>query len=197
MIYSLLKQQDYTKMLWKNGKGYTYEIAKDTTQCQEGSFNWRISMAQVDQNGSFSDFSGYQRVISVLEGEGIHLAIDDQSEEKLYPFTAFAFDGASQTQCTLLKDPVTDFNLIYAPQKYRARCQWLNINEIQRFCSQAQTILIFSVCDSMTIKTNQFNETLGKHETLFMTQNESLKQFDLITQANQNHFCCVIELSKI
>lgn len=71
----LLESVHYRRMLWKNGTGTTEEICRYP---DHDPFCWRLSIAQVAESGSFSLFSGYQRVNSVLEGKGIKLEIDDQ-----------------------------------------------------------------------------------------------------------------------
>ncbi len=41
-----LSSADYKRMLWKNGAGYTIELARSEESSLE-SFDWRISMADV------------------------------------------------------------------------------------------------------------------------------------------------------
>jgi environmental stress-induced protein Ves len=38
----------------------------------------------------------------------------------------FAFKGESAGGCRLITGPIRDFNLIYSPQRYHARLQWLD-----------------------------------------------------------------------
>ena len=195
MQHSILRLQEYRQMLWKNGKGFTYEVAKNGT---DEHYDWRISMAEVKEDGSFSDFTGFQRVISVLEGEGIRLTIDNKNAQNINPLSAFAFKGESKTHCALLKDVVKDFNLIYRPDVFRARFQWLDTKQKQSFCSQAQTILIFSAASAIDICSDGLNAQLGCYDSLLLTQNDALTQIDLGTQGQTDaSYCCVIELSSL
>ncbi len=195
MHYSILRLQDYRQMLWKNGKGFTYEVAKNGT---DEHYDWRISMAEVKEDGPFSDFTGFQRVISVLEGQGIRLTIDDKEAQDINKLSAFAFNGESKTHCALLKDVVKDFNLIYRPDVFRARFQWLNTKNTQSFCSQAQTILIFSAGQTIQVCSDALNEQLNCYDSLLITQNNALTQIDLSTQGQTDaSYCCVIELSSL
>jgi environmental stress-induced protein Ves len=68
----IIHPHDFKRLPWKNGKGETIELAIN----EDGSladFDWRISMASVTEDGPFSDFSGYQRHLLLLEGTGIEL----------------------------------------------------------------------------------------------------------------------------
>lgn len=43
-MIELIRADQYTKMLWKNGAGFTLEIARSQGG---GDFDWRISMGQM------------------------------------------------------------------------------------------------------------------------------------------------------
>ena len=66
-------------MPWRNGGGTTQEVA-----CNPGgssaAFDWRLSLADVGQDGAFSAFTGYQRILTVLEGRGIELTVDGRRQ---------------------------------------------------------------------------------------------------------------------
>ncbi|MBO6277010.1 MAG: HutD family protein, partial [Pseudomonas sp.] len=139
----VLRAVDYPRMPWKNGGGSTEEITRDAGEGLVG-FGWRLSIADIGESGGFSRFEGYQRIISVLQGAGMNLQVDGASTRALLPFDPFAFKGESTVSCTLIDGPIRDFNLIYAPQRYAARLQWLDATVPQRLFSSAQTVLVFS-----------------------------------------------------
>ena len=100
----------FVRQAWKNGGGSTTELAR------EGSgerWLWRLSIAEVERSGPFSDFTGYERTILLLEGAGMELEVGGTVavtlSERYRPFT---FDGGAATTCTLLDGAVRDFNLI-------------------------------------------------------------------------------------
>ena len=100
----------HVRQPWKNGAGTTTELAR---QGGTGGFLWRLSIADVERSGPFSDFTGYRRIIMLLEGRGVALTFDRGPPvvlDRLY--RAFAFDGAWRTECRLLDGPVRDMNLI-------------------------------------------------------------------------------------
>ena len=56
--FNITKPEDFITMPWRNGLGSTIELVKHWSG---DSFQWRLSMADVTQDGAFSDFSGYDR----------------------------------------------------------------------------------------------------------------------------------------
>ena len=173
---------DYVRMPWKNGGGSTEEITRDAGTGLDG-FGWRLSIADIAESGGFSTFAGYQRVITVIQGAGMVLTVDGEEQRGLLPLQAFAFTGDSQVSCRLITGPIRDFNLIYSPQRYHARLQW--IDGEQRFFSTAQTVLVFSVADEVKV----LDQKLGHHDCLQVDGNTDLLE---VTVSGR---CCVIELS--
>jgi len=107
-----LKPADYKTMPWKNGGGTTTELMAESNGTAEG-YDWRLSIASVAQSGPFSDFSGYDRSIMLVEGKGFTLKFAEGGTYQLVrSFEPLRFDGAWQTNCTLIDGPVKDFNLI-------------------------------------------------------------------------------------
>lgn len=106
-----LSEHDYTRQRWKNGGGFTTELAIH----REGvdRWLWRLSVAEVEQFGDFSDFSGYERTIMLLAGNGMELVFDGNATRRINAlYRPFVFDGSCKTYCRLLDGPVTDMNLI-------------------------------------------------------------------------------------
>lgn len=185
-VTKVLRAKDYPRMPWKNGGGSTEEITRDAGTGLEG-FGWRLSIADIGESGGFSTFAGYERVITVLQGEGMTLRVDGQDTRPLLPLDPFAFSGESQVSCTLLGGAIRDFNLIYAPQRYNARLQWLDGE--QRFFSSAGTVLVFCVTELLEVKAGNSDEKLGRHDCLQLDGNAGL------LEVSTNGPCCVIELT--
>lgn len=173
---------EYVRMPWKNGGGSTEEITRDAGTGLDG-FGWRLSIADIAESGGFSTFAGYQRVITVIQGAGMVLTVDGEEQRGLLPLQAFAFKGDSQVSCRLITGPIRDFNLIYSPQRYHARLQW--IDGEQRFFSTAQTVLVFSVADEVKV----LDQKLGHHDCLQVDGNTGL--LDLCVTGRS----CIIELT--
>ncbi|WP_416422011.1 HutD family protein [Pseudomonas sp. App30] len=182
-----LRAAGYPRMPWKNGGGSTEEITRDGGDGLDG-FGWRLSIADIGESGGFSSFAGYQRVITVLQGAGMVLTVDGEASRELQPFDAFAFKGDSAVACALVGGAIRDFNLIYAPARYRARLQWLEAP--QRLFSAAHTVLVFSVADALTVKADATTHILGLYDCL------QIETAALTELAIDGH-CCLIEISPL
>ena len=186
---TVLRAADYPRMPWKNGGGSTEEITRDAGEGLDG-FGWRLSIADIGESGSFSRFDGYQRVITVLQGAGMHLQVDDEQSRALLPFDAFAFKGDSEVSCRLIDGPIRDFNLIYSPQRYSARLQWLQAGS--RLFTPAQTVLVFAADEHVDVRVgNTRHEQLGRYDCLQLSGNRELLEIAITGRS------CLIELNRV
>jgi len=113
-----LKAADFTPQPWRNGGGSTTQLA---VHGDGDSWTWRLSLAEVARSGPFSDFSGYDRIIMLVAGTGMELAIDGHAAVRLHDaFRPFSFDGGARTECRLLDGPVRDLNLMVDRRRARA-----------------------------------------------------------------------------
>ncbi len=189
----LLRAADYPRMPWKNGAGSTLEIARDRGEGLEG-FGWRLSIADIGESGGFSAFTGYQRIIGVLEGDGMQLQVDGALSRPLLPFDPFAFGGDSRVECRLLGGAIRDFNLIYAPQRYAARLRWLTLERPQRLSSSAPVVLVFSAAQALEVRLDDGSAArLGRYDCLRIEQAADLAELQL--QGGAADLCCLIELT--
>ncbi|EOQ74705.1 HutD/Ves family protein [Acinetobacter lactucae] len=188
-MIELIRADQYTKMLWKNGAGFTLEIARSRG---EADFDWRISMADVTTSGPFSLFPNKQRIISILDGQGMILHVDDLPAKTLNLGVIFAFSGESQVQSELVDGAIRDLNLIYDPAKFYARFQWLNDATAQAFISSADLIFIFNQGGETQVNVDDHSVQLATHETLKIEKNTDVTSVHFTqTQAKS---CYVIEL---
>lgn len=107
----ILKLDSLRDVPWKNGGGTTREIAVGQI---DGQTVWRISRADVGQDGAFSDFSGMMRILTVVSGAG--MALDHPGGTlDADPWLPVRFDGALAIRSRLKDGPLTDLNLIFDP----------------------------------------------------------------------------------
>lgn len=106
---------------WKNGGGSTREIVCSPVGADIEHFVWRVSIATIEQSGPFSIFEGVDRIIMLVNGQGVHLkslhAIDHRLDQTGVPF---AFPGEAVIDCTLLGEASTDFNVMTQRGRVRA-----------------------------------------------------------------------------
>lgn len=113
----LVRRAEQRRMPWKNGAGFTTELALRPAEGPE--FDWRVSVAEVEVDCDFSRFPGVDRSILVLTGGGFALHVDDDPPVHLRPGApAFAFAGERATRCVVAGGPSRDFNVMTR----RTRC---------------------------------------------------------------------------
>ncbi|MCL6248984.1 HutD family protein [Acinetobacter sp. ANC 4945] len=190
-MIQVLKLHDYQKMPWKNGLGFTFEIARQSSLVND-DFDWRLSMADVENDGDFSYFEGKKRIICTLSGAGMQLQIAKQAYVDVYSRDLFAFDGELPVFCQLIDGSIRDLNLIYNAQQVRPRMQLMVGCENQTVLSAAQDILIFNMADQLQISIHEKMYHLAAFECLkIANQDETLK---IELPQNTAKDCCFIEL---
>ena len=83
MTMHWLRAESHRRMRWKNGKGETIEVAVHPPGATLETFDWRISMAAVVEDGDFSSFAGIDRTLAVLGGGPLGLTMDGASPVNL------------------------------------------------------------------------------------------------------------------
>lgn len=106
----LLRAHDYRRMAWKNGGGITTEIARSPG---DGDFDWRISIAEIAEDGDFSIFPGVDRELMLLDGGGVELLVGSDAPVTLTQrYQKHVFPGEAPVSCHLLDGPTRDFNVM-------------------------------------------------------------------------------------
>lgn len=99
-------------MPWKNGGGHTHEIAVHPEGAGTAAFVWRVSVAEVAQDGPFSRFPGVDRTLVLLAGNGVRLEGAGDPLDLRAPYEPVTFAGEAELDCVLTDGPVRDFNLM-------------------------------------------------------------------------------------
>ena len=141
-----LTSGDYRRVLWKNGGGMSTELLAEPNDA--GGFLWRLSIAEVSQSGPYSDFTGYERTITLLDGAGFTLAFDPRgsngapAKRIVRPLKTYSFDGGWPTECTLVDGPIRHFNLIAARSGGPARMSVLELDGGSSFLPASATTVV-------------------------------------------------------
>lgn len=92
----LVRAADRRRVPWKNGAGFTGEIAVD----EHDPAQWRVSVAELGLAPTlFSPFEGKRRIFTIVGSHGTTLDFGDRTAvvEPLHPFQ---FEGRSRPTCT-------------------------------------------------------------------------------------------------
>lgn len=119
MNITLVPANEYRRERWKNGLGWTREIIRWP---EDGSsWDWRLSIAEVDKDCEFSSFPGMDRELVLLAGEGMRLVFaDGESRELLPPHQRIRFAGERAVRAELISGPTQDFNLMWRRERIDA-----------------------------------------------------------------------------
>lgn len=105
-----LSAADYKVMPWANGRGTTTELIRVD---RGGALDWRLSMAQVVEDGPFSALPGVQRNLTVIEGPGFDL-VGPGVRLRAAPREPVAFSGDLDIRAEGVVAPSVDFNVMTA-----------------------------------------------------------------------------------
>lgn len=107
----ILRAADYRRMRWKNGAGWTTEVLR---MPEREDWDWRLSLAEIDQDAPFSAFPGMERLLVLLQGDGLRLQFEDgRTQELRPPHGMLRFSGDRPLRAELLGGPCRDFGLIW------------------------------------------------------------------------------------
>ena len=110
MRVELFKKGSFRTAEWTGGTTTELFIYPPASECGARDFEARISSATVEiEESIFSDFDGYVRHITPLEG-GIRLIHENHGKAALQPFEVDTFDGCWRTRAY---GRCVDFNLIH------------------------------------------------------------------------------------
>ncbi len=163
----ILRCADYRRMPRKNGGGETAEIAVSPPDAGTNEFDWRISMAMVKADGPFSTFPGIDRTLSILEGQGLELAIGSSRHRLTQDSPPFPFPGDVSTNAVLIDSAITDLNAMSRRTTSRHDVRRLCINGTEGFtwCT-AGVVALFCHRGPVSITIPLDSVVLGTFDTL-------------------------------
>lgn len=111
--WEVLPARGFRAAPWRNGGGITHEIAQGLLPGgPEADWHWRLSLAEIASDGPFSAFPGVDRLLTVLSGGGIDLAVGSGAPRRLMPGEDIDFPGEAEVACRLVSGPTRDLNLM-------------------------------------------------------------------------------------
>jgi environmental stress-induced protein Ves len=116
-VFTMLDPATYRRTPWRNGGGVTIDIA--------GAFRpgvdpvgwdgmiWRFGRTRIERPGPFSDHSGYDRILALVEGRGLVLHLAGRAPiDVREPFAPVRFPGEWKIESELTEGPAGVINLI-------------------------------------------------------------------------------------
>lgn len=99
MTPTVRRAADRRPSRWRNGGGTTYEVLSGRPPDDPERFDWRISLAELQEAGPFSAFPDVDRLLVLVDGSA-RLVVDG-TPHLLPPQQPFRFDGAADASCEL------------------------------------------------------------------------------------------------
>ncbi len=126
---------------WRNGGGVTREVVVGGGGSDPQDFDWRVSIADVNAPGPFSQFPGVDRVITLVEGKRMDLVIGGV-EYVLGLHELLSFDGASQASSTLPAGPTRDLNVMTRRNRQSAAVAIMDLSETRPIAVAGCQVLV-------------------------------------------------------
>ena len=115
----VIHANDYQRVRWKNGLGWTREIVRVPDR---QDWTWRLSIAEIERDADFSAFPGIERELVLLSGNGLRLVFDDgESHTLLPPHDQLRFAGERKARGELVDGTTHDFNLMWRRECFDAQ----------------------------------------------------------------------------
>jgi uncharacterized protein len=147
----IIRKSSFTATPWKNGGGITHEAIRVPTNGK--AFRWRVSVAQIEASGPFSEFADYNRKMVLLRGSGVRLTFDGGQQTYLREVGDLAeFDGAFATDCDLLGGACADLNLMVSKSLQGVRAWVERLREPRTLSAPHHgTTLIFGISGALSV----------------------------------------------
>ncbi len=147
----VLRSAEHRRMRWKNGLGWTSELAREPAGEAE-EFAWRVSVAEVDADCEFSAFPGVDRSIAVLTGAGMELRVGAELVTLRAGGPALGFAGEAGVVCRLLAGPTRDFNVMTRRGVYTHTLERLRLDGSQEIGRGEGTMLVYLVVGAAEVE---------------------------------------------
>lgn len=154
---------NYRAMPWANGRGSTLELARFDGPA---GMVWRLSIASVVEDGPFSLFPGFDRILTVIDGPGFGLTGSGMDLDAA-PGAPVAFPGDVAIAAYGVSAPSMDFNVMAARDHCRASVTFLGMAPDS---AVTQTAILALEKGAVTVDDRVV--ILGRHDLLLLDRGQ-------------------------
>lgn len=148
--------------LWPNNAGRKADIARGP--------GWLVAFAWLDQDARFSDYTGMDRTITLIDGDGFVLRFDGGRDVAVIPLSPTAFDGGAGLCCHLPNGPCRVLNVM-TERSRASHCVQIGGND--GAWSQNATAVFVALDEGATLHCAGQTHALGRWDSVvFETTNE-------------------------
>lgn len=172
----IIRAADYRRMRWKNGGGETIEIAVSPPDSSLEDFHWRVSMAHVASAGPFSHFTGVDRSLAVIAGDGIVLKLGGRGEVRLtQDVPPFAFPGDLPVDANLVGSAIDDLNVMSRHGRYRHLLSRIQLSGTMVLPRHGDIMIALLRGSGAKLRCGRQRETIGDGDTVVLDEAERTK----------------------
>jgi environmental stress-induced protein Ves len=144
----VIRFADQPVTLWKNGLGVTRELVSVGVRA-DGSFGWRLSMAEIAVDAPFSSFPGIERELAVVAGGPLELVVAGTPQRLEIGGAVAIFAGDTAVSARPLGATVTDLNLMFDPAAWMGSLKAMSAAAV---AISAEIAAIVSLDDGLTVR---------------------------------------------
>ena len=122
---TLRRAADLAPAPWRNGRGTSRDIV--TVSAAGGALLWQASIAELIEDGDFSDYTEFDRVFTPVASSRIALSHDGGPFVPCPVLHPHAFSGEARTRCRIDGEAGRAFNVVTARGQCRAAVEVLHL----------------------------------------------------------------------
>lgn len=158
---------------WSGGLTYQIFISPENATLKEG-FSIRISSATIEAGESnFSDFSGYNRFLTILSGN-IDIKHENGEWREINIHEPYYFDGGINTQ-SRSKVEVVDFNLIWKKEIVDISAEIIQNREYKNIEIEEKPVFLFSLNENSSVNYDNIEYSLKKWDYFCLRNVKEIK----------------------
>ncbi len=123
-MWTVTRGADLVRVAWRNGQGTTRDVV--TRAGPDGALLWQVSIADLERDADFSDFSGFDRVFTPIAGGPVELSFNGARFTPRPALVPVPFAGQWRTQCRVAS-PAQALNAITDRHVHAATVDVLHI----------------------------------------------------------------------
>jgi uncharacterized protein len=157
---------------WKNGGGVTLEVASFPEGSSLDSFGWRISVGEMRQGGSFSEFPGVDCHMAVLEGR-LALTIRGRRTTELSPESpVVSFPGDVPCSAQPLSPIITDLHLMVRRGRFISSMERRAINADDTLRTKDSDVTALIALEPLRMRAARHRFELEAHDAVLLGPGE-------------------------
>ena len=151
---------------WKNGLGTTYDIALFPEGADHADFDLRFALSPIVENNVFSAFPGIERVITPVEGAGLHLEFDDK-EHDLTLYQSLRFDSALTPMGKPSQGPIKVINVMARREKWNVLS--CGVTTQRNYDLEGEELLFLFAFERCRVTSGNEEVLMAKHDAVLAT----------------------------